>query len=184
MAGFFARIESFLVRLLVTLVCLAVIAGAAIYYYAYYRQGPSSEKARVEIERARSAAAATAKEESQRWAERLEELKAQLKDTAERVSKGDETTTRARERIEALKQRIARYEEEFGPTYREKLKNWRQTTDEALEALKGRSAQAGAMLRSLANDVRNQTAQGQSPKSPPPPGQSEWPKSVHGTPKP
>jgi len=143
---------------------LAVIAGVGVYWLAYQMKGPASQQARERIDQANAQATQYLQEESARWGQRLEELKTRLSEMAQ-PSSGDEATSEGLQgRIEDFKDALARYEQEFGPAYREKLLNWQKKAEEALLAAKNQSGDTGSKLRSILKELR--TASGNGPAAP------------------
>lgn len=151
-------LRKWIIRIFIVVVCLSIIAGVGVYFFAYRVKGESSDKARERIEQARDAA----ESESRRWLEKVEALKKDLSETIQQTVSGDDETTGVLERLNRLEERIRRYEEEVGPQYREKLRDWREEAGEAATEIRRRGAQAGEKIRSLFRKVTNETESSQT----------------------
>jgi len=171
----FRGLRDTLLRLVVVAVCLVIIGGVGLGFYAYYTRSPQAAKTREKIDETRD----RAKAEERRWQDKLDELKAQLKETVDSYSDGKEGAVAVQKRIEAIKQRIAEAQKEFSPEYREKLDGWLKQADESLDAIKKNSGAVGERLKGWWDDVASSLREAKdklsgtkaipAEKTPPPP---------------
>jgi chromosome segregation ATPase len=141
------QVRRVLLRLLLVVVCLAIIVGVATGFYAYYAKSPRAKKAREAIEQSK----AKAKEEGLRLQERFEDLTAKMSESVESVAEGDEDTPGLRQRIEEIKQQIAEFDKDNTPELKERAREWFEKAEATIEALREQSknSQVGDELKGL-----------------------------------